>query len=80
MRNGCGGIWTSIGHYIVIRGYTDKGLYVNDPNGPSNYKKHSHAKTLNDHINTAHSWADEFKESVWAGNRARYGICWVKKA
>ena len=79
MRNGVNHLWTGHGHYIVIRGYTDKGVYVNDPNGPGNYSKHGHAGgTLNGHVNRSHPWSTEFVTSTWEGNRERWGIGWFK--
>ena len=79
MRPGTNSQWTGGGHYIVIRGYTKNGLYVNDPNGPGNYTKHKGhgVNTLNDHVNKAHSWAKEFEAtSFWEGARPRFGILW----
>ena len=40
------GDFTSTGHFILIRGYDDKGFFVNDPNRRSNSEKQWDYDTL----------------------------------
>lgn len=44
------GDFTTTGHFIVIRGYDEKGFYVNDPNSRKNSEKQWEFDTLNPQI------------------------------
>ena len=44
------GDFTTVGHFILIRGYDEKGFYVNDPNRRSNSEKQCDFESLNGQI------------------------------